>query len=506
LIDKSSVLKLNIAATLANLLVSFIIAGILTPFLVSNLGPAHFGLIPLITAVVSYFGIFSQTVSAALNRNLTIAIQKRDRESAQRIYFTSIAAVGIIILILSVPLTVISLNMTSLVNVPAGSEVDSAILSLAISWTLLVSIASLPFQSVLFAKNKTHLLALSSTLQNIARLILTVGFVLLIAANIASVGVAIVLSTIASFVSFLFASFRVAPWLDPTRRAFDSVEFRGLFRLSADVFLMQLGTVALFSSELMAVNLLFGENLGGRYAAAVALAFMLRSAVVSLASLAAPIIIGNYARGDMNIVAQSTIQAMKWIAVAVALPAGFLAAAASQTLALWLGSDFSMLGSLLELQVLALALTSPIVPLYSVCLGARRIRIPAAAQVLCAVLFVSCAWVGSRVFNGPVALAGLFLGIYVGKELAFMIPYSAGCIRIRPLRFAGPIFHCLALFLVAYACTSALVGMWSAQSWIALVSIGMVVTVPYSVAAWLLATGDERAIAVSLVKGIRERW
>src|SRR5262249_40529110 len=160
----------------------------------------------------------------------------------------------------------LSLDIAWFVNVPAGTEAEARILSLAVSWAFLLSIASLPFVSVSFAENKTYIFALSSILQNVVRLGLTIGLVLLVAANVASVGVALVISSLASFAFLVFASFQVAPWLDPTKCTFDKHEFRDLFRLSADIFLMQLGTVALMSSELVAVNLLFGDYIGGRYA------------------------------------------------------------------------------------------------------------------------------------------------------------------------------------------------------------------------------------------------
>jgi hypothetical protein len=133
--------------------------------------------------------------------------------------------------------------------------------------------------------------------------------------------------------------------------------------------------------------------------------------------------------------------------------------------------------------------------------------LPAVAQVLCAVLFVGCAWLGSRSLEGPLALACLFLGISATKELVFMVPYSARCVGIGSLRFATPVIFSLVLFLAAYVCTKALGQMWPAHSWLGLVCTGMAVTLPYAVTAWLLATHEDRADVISMVKstGVR-RW
>jgi O-antigen/teichoic acid export membrane protein len=255
---------------------------------------------------------------------------------------------------------------------------------------------------------------------------------------------------------------------------------------------MQLGTVAMMSSELIAVNLLFGEDVGGQYAAVVQLAFMLRIATISLASLAAPVIITDYARGDLEIVAKSTIRAMKLIGLAVALPAGFLSATASDTLTAWLGPGFSSWGGLLSLQASILVLSSPVVPLYSICLAARRMWWPGVAQTLCALLFVFFAWAGAGMLEGPLSLACLFLGIFVAKELAYMVPYAARCIGIHTWRFALPIAYSFVMFVVAYLCTKALGYVWPMRSMLALACTGFAVAVPYLAVVWLLATSEER--------------
>jgi hypothetical protein len=57
----------------------------------------------------------------------------------------------------------------------------------------------------------------------------------------------------------------------------------------------------------------------------------------------------------MELLARSTVRAIKCIAVAIALPARFLAAAASETLSVWFGADFSTWGNLLALQTLPYA-------------------------------------------------------------------------------------------------------------------------------------------------------
>lgn len=492
-------MTLNIIATIFNFIVTIGIGIFLTPFLVSHLGPANFGLIPLTTALIAYFAVFSQTVSAAINRNLTIAIQRHDRALAQRIYFSAIVGVGVVILVLIVPLALISLNIGSLVNMPDGARAESQVLSLAMSSAFLLSVASTPFLAVIFAQNKTYLQALSLALQNVIRFGLTITLVLYVAASIANVGIAIAASVLVSFTFIVLSSFRVAPWLNPTRRGFDRREFRNLFRLSADIFVMQLGTVALMSSELVSVNLLFGEETGGRYAAVVQLAFMLRNVVVSLASLAAPVIIAHYARGDTEGVAKSTIRAMKLIAIAVALPAGFLAATASDVLTVWLGAAFAEWANLLALQAAMLVLSSVVLPVYSVCLAAQKYWAPGWAQVLCALLFIGLAWVGSGVLPGPVWLAFLFLGILIAKELTYMIPYAARCIGISMWRFALPVCYSIALFVAAYLCTKALGAVWPARSLFALVGTGFIVTVPYLAAAWFLATSGERVEARLLV-------
>jgi O-antigen/teichoic acid export membrane protein len=263
----------------------------------------------------------------------------------------------------------------------------------------------------------------------------------------------------------------------------------------------------MMSSELVAVNLLFGEDVSGRYAAVVQLAYMLRNATISVASLAAPVIIADYARGDLTIVAKSTIRAMKLIGVTIALPAGFLSATASETLTAWLGTGFSTWGGLLSLQLVVLVLMAPVVALYSVCLAARKMWWPGVAQTVCAILFVLLAWVGAGTLDGPLSLAGLFLGIFIIKELAYMVPYAAACIGIDKWRLALPIAYAFMMYVVAYALTKTLGAVLPMRSILTLICAGFIVTAPYFATAWWLATSDERTELRSLMsRSVIGRW
>jgi hypothetical protein len=239
----------------------------------------------------------------------------------------------------------------------------------------------------------------------------------------------------------------------------------------------------------------------------VQLASLLRVAVVSVASLAAPIIIADYVRDSKEAVAKSTIRTMKLIAAAVALPTGFLAAAAADVLTAWIGPSFSSWGNLLALQAAMLTLSSVVTPLYSVCLAARRIWWPGLAQLCCALLFIAGSWIGSGTLPGPVSLAFLFLGIFIAKELFYMIPYASRCIGIAIWRFASPVVYAIILFIAAYLYTKALASVWPARSLFALVCMGLVATTPYLATAWLLASGEERTDARSMiVQSQMGRW
>ncbi len=61
----------------------------LVPYLIHHLGRSAYGFVPLAGLMTQYASLISQSISSAVNRFLTIALQQNDTEEANRVFNTA---------------------------------------------------------------------------------------------------------------------------------------------------------------------------------------------------------------------------------------------------------------------------------------------------------------------------------------------------------------------------------------------------------------------------------
>src|SRR6185436_12253777 len=77
---------LNLLANVGNLGLSMVVGVLYVPFLVSHLGPAVYGLVPLTSMVTSYMSLITFGLDSAVARSLTIALERKDHDKANLIF------------------------------------------------------------------------------------------------------------------------------------------------------------------------------------------------------------------------------------------------------------------------------------------------------------------------------------------------------------------------------------------------------------------------------------
>src|SRR3954466_14429458 len=79
----------NLCANLGQLGLSLVVGVWYVPFLVRQLGPAAYGLIPLASSLTSYMALITLGLNSAVSRYLTIALEQEDHRKANLIFNTS---------------------------------------------------------------------------------------------------------------------------------------------------------------------------------------------------------------------------------------------------------------------------------------------------------------------------------------------------------------------------------------------------------------------------------
>src|SRR5437867_10553875 len=95
---------INLIANVGNLGLTMVVGVLYVPFLVTHLGPAVYGLVPLMSMVTSYMALMTLGLNSAIGRSLTIALGREDHKSANVIFNVAFSA---------------NLGLTALLVIPA---------------------------------------------------------------------------------------------------------------------------------------------------------------------------------------------------------------------------------------------------------------------------------------------------------------------------------------------------------------------------------------------------
>jgi len=439
--------RLNLSTTAAGFLISMVIGLWFTPFLVHSLGPAAYGLIPLATTVVSYFSLLSQTLSATLTRSISVALASGDAARANSAFGSALGVALVLAAGLSLPLAAVSWWAPVLFHMPPGAQWPARILFAIVAATFVITLASTPYQTVAFSRNRIYFNNLAAIAQTAIRVGGT-ALLFTLSASIVNAGLAILVSVIVALaLNVLFARIS-APTIRTRGLKVDAGELRALSKTSGHVLLMQLGAMLTMSCELVIANRLFGSHEAGRYAAVMQWMLLLRNATTALVVLCVPTILALAAQQRTEDLVRYTRRAMIWVAICVALPAGYLCGLSPRILAVWLGRDFGALWPIMVTQLAPLAVTATVAPLYSITLANDRVLPAAIVQIV-----VALAGMGLAIVMGGAA-GPVWIAVGVGwsfalKEILFTPAYAASNIGVKPRRFLEPLLIAAALFVVA---------------------------------------------------------
>jgi membrane protein EpsK len=493
--------KLNLATTIVGFCISIVTGLWFTPYLVHSLGPAAYGLIPLATTIVSYFSLLSQTLSAALTRNLAIAFSSGNIDSANRAFGTILSATGVACAALLLPLGAVAIFSPSMFQIPAGMDGETRLLFGAVALSFLLSLVSTCFSAVSFSTNRIYLNNLVSAAQTLLRLGVTVALFRWLGPGTVQAATGILLASLSAVTFTILAAKYSMPQLKLRHFDYDGAVFRGVYRTSAHQLVMQVGTVLVMSSEIVLVNKLFGHYDAGRYAAVTQWLLLLRNATIALTVLFVPTMLSLHARGRHDLLIQFVKRSMRWIGICLALPVGYLCGLSSQVLTVWLGPSFGDLWPILCIQTAPLVVISAIVPLYSISLAADRVLPSGIVQCLTGLIGIGLSLLAVTQFGAGMRAIAICVGwSLLAKEVLFMPTYAAHNIKASYGTFYSSLVPGLLLWVIAVSTAWTLGRLFTLDSYVKLGAAGIAVTAIFGLAALVLSPREDRQLVLKLLR------
>ena len=115
----------NLLTNIANLSVNILVGLYYTPYLVTHLGLAAYGLVPLTLIINQYINVLTGSLTGSLSRFYTISIQQKDFGKASSIFSTIVILLGVIILLI-LPLIYLIISNIDAVFKISDSFLESA--------------------------------------------------------------------------------------------------------------------------------------------------------------------------------------------------------------------------------------------------------------------------------------------------------------------------------------------------------------------------------------------
>jgi membrane protein EpsK len=475
-------LPLNLIANCTNFAVSIIIGFWFTPFLIKNLGLSSYGLIPLALTMTSYLSLVTLLINSATGRYMIIALEKKDFDTANRIFNTVLISSFSAILVIGLITTFLLTPILHFLRVPQGNEHSLYILFICTIVGFSITTIENPFEISTYCLNRFDLRNLISLSGSIIRVVAVALLFYFLKPQIWHIGAGIVLSALFTFCLSFYISRLLLPKLRIAWHLWDYSQFRQISGTSIWIFISQIGTILLINIDLLVVNRLFGPTDSGAYASISQWSSLMRSLATTNSGVFAPTIISLFAQRDIKEMIGYTHRAVRLISVLILLPVSFLFGFSKPLLLLWIGSSVVPYAPLLMIMLVHLPLSLSYLPLHHISIATNNVRIPGIVQIFAGIINLGLAIYLSRIpslgFYG-IALAGAIV-LFV-RNVLFTPLYAAHIINKPLLTFMRQVFPIFIISIISSFLCLFIARTLMPSTWVHLILCGALFSLLYLV-------------------------
>ncbi len=423
---------LNLVCSIAEHLISGIIALTLTPLLIDRLGLELYGLYPVVLELSAVFGMIFGVVNSTSGRYIAIEYERGNKENAQKYFSSAFFANAVIGILLLLPMALVITLSHRLLNVAAPFTQDLKIFMILAFAAVVVDALSSVFGSVYYVTNRLELRSGQQFTSTAVKAVLLGTLLLAFRPSLTGVGVAILVSSTAGAAVQIAVSRRLMPDFSISLSSFS---LSAVKRLTASGLWYSFNRIASFlmcGSMLILASRFFRASATGQYSVAFVLVSALVGIILTLGAVFVPISTKCFARGERKRLRDSLVRDERLIGCFASVAVSVAIAFCGDFLGLWIGDDAGKLTIsttiLLLIPVLSLACATPIINVAMVMDKTRRFSL----------FFLSGGFLTLATALGVAYFGNLgVIGLAVVSSAAQLIWYSAAV----PI-FAGRMLEC----------------------------------------------------------------
>jgi membrane protein EpsK len=353
--EKKNQTKINFITNIVNLIVNLILAVFYIPYLVNSLGIYAYGIIPLALIVNQYIKILTTSLTGALTRFYSVAVNENDFMRASKYLSSSLVALIIITAVILPFLILFSFNVNSFFNISYELLEDSQLLFLFTFLSFVISLFSSLINITLYANNRLDKINFLSILRILIKFFLVLVLFESIDIKVYFVGLSgLITEVFILIISYIYFRQTINKEVKISFKFYDKIILLPLLSMTTWVIIHQIGDSTLYRIDNVLVNIFFSTKESGILGAITELGNYLLISFSVFSSLFGPLILIAYSESDHKKVKSLFVDSSFSVGVISALMVGLIAGFSNPILNFWLGHDFAIYGVWLKIKLLSL--------------------------------------------------------------------------------------------------------------------------------------------------------
>lgn len=350
--EENRQVKRNLYFNIFSLIANVGVGIIYTPYLVKSLGLIAYGVVPLALIINQYVSVVTGSLTSALTRFYSIALQKDDKAEASKYLSTSLIVIMGLVMVLAIPMFFLVKNIGTVFTIPSELVESAKTLFSFTLFSFALSLFSSVFNITLYAYNRLDYLNIIKIIRVSFKLIFVILLFVFYDKDIAYVGIA---SFATELLLLLFSIFVFFTFTKGTIRIdfslFDRASLSVLSVMASWVIVQQLGDTMLYRIDNIIVNKFWSTKESGILGAFTELGSYTIIIAGVIGSLFGPLILQAYSKKDHVTVQRLTLDRSVSVGIMVAVMIGVLCGFSSVILEIWLGKEFVAFESWLYLKL-----------------------------------------------------------------------------------------------------------------------------------------------------------
>jgi membrane protein EpsK len=470
------------------------------PYLIRHLGAAGYGLVPLAMSVTGYMLVVTLAMNAAIGRNMTIALERRNLDEANQYFNASFWGGLAAVALLAIAVTPAIAWCGRWIHIPAGMEMPARRLLAASSFMFFTSTLAAPFDTATYCRNRLDIKNAVMMGQQLAYLAIVIIWFTVAGPSLDAVAAGLAAAGVINLALAVLTQRRLLPALHVSWKEVKAPAVKSLLRFGGWAVVTHLGSLLFFSVDILIVNRMIGPAMAGKYAALLQWPQSLRTLAWTVARIFGPLTMHYHAQHDHVQLMAYTRRAQKFMGLLFALPFGLACGLAAPLLTVWLGPEYECYALVMILMMVYWPMCLTAVPLNNLQLATGKVRLP--GLVTC---FMGLGYIALALFmvapqrGGVIGLALSGLIMVSAKDVLFMPWHCARILRLPWWTFLGEGLVAMGATLVV-AVPLWVMTLGASASWGRIMMAAPAITLAYGFVAWhWLLAREDRAIALHLL-------